>query len=261
MSGTEAIIRRIKDLLKLSNSNVNLNEAISAAGKAQELMVKYNLTMEMVSEATGKKRESKIVDSFRDQHRFMNNFPIEDWHTVLANVLCTASHCGCYVSTVHQDMVPYEASSKPQKVLCAVGYEEDVEFVISMFSWFTIQISVLTLTNGNQFQNEQWREDFRLGAIKKLSIRLAESHKNIENEIANLLLDKSLTSNALATLDSRGAEIQDHMKDMKLNEGKKKVVESPEGLNAFKIGFDKGDEIDLMTEKKIAPELDIKLLS
>lgn len=258
---TSQIIEKIKKLLSLANNHANLNEAIAAAGKAQALMVKYNLTMEMIEETTGRKRESEIVDSFRDQRRFMNKMPISDWAAVLASSLCEASHCACYITTVHHDMVSYKAAS-PQRMLSVVGFEEDVEFVLFVYDWLVSEIDRLVILNGSN-QTNDWKESFRLGACKKVSERFRESRKDVENELKVLLEDKGETNKAqfaIIALDSRINKIEEHMKEIDLRKGENKQV-GPGGLDAFKIGYKKADEVDLLNQKKIAENSKITLLN
>lgn len=257
---TTQIVKKIKNLLSLADSHVNLNEAIAAAGKAQELMVKFNLTMEMVTEITGK-RESEIVDCFRDQRRFLNLQPLQDWHALLASGLCDVSHCRCYISTVDSAMVSYESTSEQERVLCVVGYEDDVDFVFTLFPWFVSEIDRLIVLNGIS-QTADWKNSFRFGANKKLIQRFNESRKSAEGEMMILLEGRGhgeSAKHAIIALDNRINKIDEQMKDIDLKPRVTKNV-GPEGLSAFRIGYDKGDEIDLLNEKKIEKDSRITLL-
>jgi hypothetical protein len=86
MDENEVILSRIQKLLRLSTSS-NPNEAAVAAGKAQELLLKYNLSMTQVEGYSAEKQEPII----EDMQRFGKN--LVDWKFSLAAVVARNNLC------------------------------------------------------------------------------------------------------------------------------------------------------------------------
>lgn len=266
---TSQIIVKIRKLLNLSASYANLNEALAAAGKAQELMTKYNLSQELIEmESYGKMgyrpsgKKNNLVDSLRDLQKPLAFVNPEDWRSALAQVVCEGSHCRCYETTLTFSKEPPEASStlqalSAQQVLSVVGFEEDVEFVFSLFHWLLFEIDRLTVSWATG-KDLEYKENFRFGAIKKIDLRLKEARKKIEDELKDYGIG-SAGKFAIIALDDRIKKIDAFMKkNIDLQESEDKKLDN--NLSAFGLGFVKGDGIDISSEKKISENVELKLL-
>jgi len=88
MHGDLKLMQRIQRLMALGTRNSNQHEAARALALAQRLMLRHNLSAEMVAEAEIKET---VCDNL-----FSNASKIPAWLSSLATVVCMASGCRCW---------------------------------------------------------------------------------------------------------------------------------------------------------------------
>lgn len=111
----EKILNKIKNLLDLANNNPNENEALAAALKAQELMVKYNIELEQLDH---KEETREIV---REVYYQSGKHEMKKWKIGLATIIAENFRCKVYFIN-KQDVVFY-------------GYKEDAKIALQVFTY------------------------------------------------------------------------------------------------------------------------------
>lgn len=111
----EKVLERVKNLLDLANNNPNENEAIAAALKAQELMVKYNIELDQLDD---KKEVREIV---KEVYHQSSKHEMRKWKVGLAAIIAQNFRCKTYLIN-NRDVVFY-------------GYKEDAEIALQVFTY------------------------------------------------------------------------------------------------------------------------------
>ena len=144
----DKVIERIRKLLALSTSS-NEFEAAEAAAKAQELLLKYNLSM-----ATVDVPETDAVD------RVNWLCPDQTWQQVLVNGIATTNLC---------QVVRYDSKSK----LAIFGSMSNVEVVEYLYSYLAAAIDRLC-QDKCKGQGVAYKNAWRQGAIHTVCQKLRE---------------------------------------------------------------------------------------
>lgn len=239
MAKENKVLLKINNLLRLSKNNKNLHESTAAILKAKELMQKHNLS-ELSLEEKSQNFNRKIVDSIRDKNQKLNKGTIEEWHACLANVLCNNNHCRCYLTSIQNGEMVEDAIS-------VIGYENDVKFVFTLYDWLAIEL--VRLANENEILAAPlYKENFILGAIKKIGVRLQEEQLKINEQFRRTSkLEIGTKEGAIQLLDNRIKNIDSHLKNLNLKAQNKEI----KNFVAFNKGYVKADCIDLLQNKKI----------
>lgn len=164
MSDRQIIIDRIAKLLALSNSP-NEHEAALAAERAQELLEKYNLSMEEIV-------PSNIGDIINiDGPEWENTY----WESVFYNQLAKEYDCKAYTSG---------------GALKVVGHASDVEVFLQMWVWLKGTIIILAyqdaLANKVRPSNKKYIDDFCEGAARRVIFRMKKAKDERRQQSAGL---------------------------------------------------------------------------
>ncbi|MEH5574629.1 DUF2786 domain-containing protein [Raoultella ornithinolytica] len=90
MHDEQKVMQRIRRLMALGTRNSNQHEAARALALAQRLMLRHNLSAEMLA---GTEIRESVCDSLAS-----NASKIPAWLNSLATVVCMASGCRCWFS-------------------------------------------------------------------------------------------------------------------------------------------------------------------
>lgn len=226
-------INKIKKLLQLADvsKNTNLEEATTAAAKAQELMEKYRI------------EEAMLQNTHPNS---VNCIPLIDegikktWKFYLANTIC--KYNGCYLVLSGEKMN-------------IVGENKDIETVQSIYKYLVFELNrlcmgeILVFKNKNGFfPTEKYLTGFYIGAISAIDKRLEEVNQTIRNKH----LSKAANSEELEQLTQVLAKLDTRI------EAAKKWVTSKFGEDSIKtVSTEKFDEIGYDAGKKAGGNVDL----
>lgn len=109
------IADKIRKLLELSSNNSSEHEAIAAALKAQELMAKYDLTLEQVKDGPKSKKIIETVYHHTGKHE------MKKWKYRLASTISNNFRCKTLMYG-HDEVAFY-------------GYEDDAKIALQVFTY------------------------------------------------------------------------------------------------------------------------------
>lgn len=135
----EKILTRIQNLFDLANNNPNENEALSAALKAQELMMKYNIEISQLEDVEFQAREI-----FQEESQ-----PIQKWARYLAVTIAENFRCKCW----------FRNWTHSQKTALFYGYKEDAKIATETFN-FLVSI-------GNKLAQREYYSRYKNGLPTK----------------------------------------------------------------------------------------------
>lgn len=133
MENQEKILNKIKNLLDLANHNPNENEAIAAALKAQELMAKYDFSVEDIDCKNNDLEISNMLYKDNEKHT-MKKWKIK-LSCIIANNFC------CKVYRAGTNVVFY-------------GYKKDAEIALEVFRFLFETGNKLAVRFYNQYKKE-----------------------------------------------------------------------------------------------------------
>lgn len=209
----EKILDKIQKLLRLSTSN-NINESAAAAGAAQRLMHKYNLTMLMVESYDGKILDKEeIIDYTKiGQPLDFLGKNISVWKSRLALVISEANHCRVYINT----------DQKGYRCVGLVGTEKDTSITRYLYHYLINKISRLSERDGKG-KGKTWCNNFKIGAVSEIKVRLDEaleqSKITLKEECKKSNINEVYTTTALMKFSEKDSEIEDFMKQLNLRKG------------------------------------------
>jgi hypothetical protein len=174
-----AILAKLKKIFALAASD-NENEANEAAAKAQELLLKYNLSEEELNSFSLEKSE-KVVHVYADGKNARNR---SAWNVSLANVVARANLCNVL-------------SSGPQIIW--IGKPTNIEIARYIFDSLTRELEriceikwILFRYNVNNRWNsthgKTWKNSFYMGAVQGVSEKLNANLKQLKIDNTNLAL-------------------------------------------------------------------------
>ena len=235
------IIEKIKKLLRLSENNPNINEAMSAATMAQELMDRYRIDYELV--VTGKESEKKepIIDFYQSEGTFFsfvkNPTP---WVQALMNVCADNNNCKVYIT---QFKTPSEDGWETFSGFSIIGRPSDIGFTGLLFQFLFIQILAIEARSAKN-EDPLWKDSWRFGAVSKIKTKLESRNK--KDEAFKNQYTKEQLENAIIKIDEYKNEVEKMFENMSLSETEK---HSSKNLDGFKEGF-KAAEIIILNENK-----------
>ena len=109
------IIEKIKKLLELSGNNPSECEAISAALKAQELMAKYDLTIEQIKDNANQREIIEAIYMNTGKHE------MKTWKYGLADTI--SKNFKCKIFLYNKDSIVF------------YGYKEDAKIALQVFTY------------------------------------------------------------------------------------------------------------------------------
>lgn len=125
---------KIRKLLELSNNNPSEHEAMAAALKAQELMAKYDLTIEQVKD---KPESREIIEAI---YHHTGKHEMKKWKYRLADIVSNNFRCKMFMCG-HEEIVFY-------------GYKEDASIALQVFSYLYESGNKLAVRYYNQCRKE-----------------------------------------------------------------------------------------------------------
>lgn len=243
MQDRDKILDKVQKLLRLAADPSNVNEAASAAKRAQEMMHKYNLTSLMVESFDSNPMEDEDIKCMTDP-LFIFKKNASTWKTKLAMVVAKANHCRIWLQRSHN-------SSR----LGLVGRRSDAEVVRFLYHYLLKEVERLALRDA-MGKGRSWANNFRLGAIdtieERLKEALTESEETLKKECEKSGVAIVHINTAIVNLSNRGSSVQRWMKEnMNLSKGGNRVSNWHNG--ARMAGRRAAQEIDLTpTQNKLA---------
>ncbi len=188
MTRDEAIQKALK-LLKLSESS-NPHEAALAAQRAQEILLKFQITETMLGDETIQEKEEEIKDFTYTNPLEKMNIRMTRWKSQLASVVSRANQCRIYICN--------------QSTIGIVGRESDVNTVRYLYQALCFEVDSLAKRyasgNGKSYSN-----NFRFGVVDAIAIKLKEAKENIQKEMHQ---EASNTGTSMIKLDNAIAKIK-----------------------------------------------------
>lgn len=198
------IIKTVQKLLQLADTskNPNLEEAATAASKAQQIMEKYRISEELL-ESNNEITHKQLLD----------NGKADNWKIFL--VTSIAKHNGCFIVT--------SPTYKTDKEINIIGTSNDIKTVQSLFKYISGELNKLSIFNALQYKqqfgdypNKEYKESFFLGGIKTIENRLETANREIRDQQireAQTPAKQSEIKNALARIDNRVSLAKDWLED------------------------------------------------
>jgi len=121
MSNRDAIIEKIKKLLKLSENNTSENEAISAALKAQKLISEYDVSEE---EYIDNCKSTQIITLTSEEYSG------KQWRLFIASVVAKNFRCTCFQTPLRKSCNNYKRTN----TISFVGYEHDAKAAVLVYT-------------------------------------------------------------------------------------------------------------------------------
>lgn len=235
------IISKIKKLLELANieKNSNLEEAASAAAKAQKLMEKHRIQTAML------KDDFSVITKYLEDKGKPNN-----WKLFLASVL--AKNNGCYIIKSQE----YEIDNK----ILIAGIDKDISTVQFLYTYIVGELNRMCLLELLKFKTDfnlnpitAFVNSFYLGATSIIDQRLQDANRQIrDGEIKNAVLpeEKILLNYALQKIDSRVDLVKNWIKE-NLKAQIEKTTLNSSNTYGYTVGKNIAKDIDLLPDKKL----------
>jgi hypothetical protein len=173
----ESIVELIRKCLALAKSP-NENEAAAAMGKAQELLLKYNLDMAEIkpNEITQDNiSESGMINEEVDFSDF------ESWQSTLLNVIAIRNFC--------------HVINLGNKIVHILGSRANVRSVETMYNWVEPQIIRLILASG--YKRDE-KSSYAYGIVNTIGRKLDEAKAQYQ---VNNPMSRSLIVNVQKAVD------------------------------------------------------------
>lgn len=177
MNYEEALDKAIK-CLKLSKSS-NQHEAALAAARAQEIIDKYNLSVDDISEGGEPKANKESIVDFGWTDPLHEVCQVDtQWTIRLADIIAKQNACRCFWHT------------KPTSSSCIkiVGRPSDVQAVRYLFEWLNREVRRLRRIECKG-RSRKYQIDFSLGVVdtiyRKMHQQRKETIETVKKEAAN----------------------------------------------------------------------------
>jgi len=204
MDDKKKIIERIKKLFQLADvsKNSNIEEATSAAAKAQKLMEKHRIKKAMLNKI-GPIQKKDLIDKGTP-----NN-----WKLYLMSGI--AKQNGSYI-------IQSETYAKDNCV-CIVGEQQDIDMVQQIYTYLVNELNKFCIAELLIFKkavgfypNTDFANSFYLGAVTKINQRLKEAKEYVRKEELKKATTQDqivLINNALAVIDDKIEKVKDWIKN------------------------------------------------
>ncbi len=197
------IVSKVQKLLRLSTANNNAEEAASAAAKAQELIDQHNLSAAMLaldSEPVNGIDDEPVIDFHQAGSPLDQQKQQQRWRATLASVVARLNGCRIY----------FKGGS-----IALVGRPTDAETVRYLYGYLSREVERLASTQVGL--GRTWRNNFRLGVVDTISVKLHEQHRKFEHDVRATARIEGGTSlmrvdRALANIDHRGESVAEWIK-------------------------------------------------
>lgn len=202
----DSILDRIRKLLSLSTSD-NINEAATAASKAQELIEKYKLDVAAINADNGTDNFDPILE---DEVSLSSGQRVITWQSKLISSLCRVNTCRAWYSNRIDNL-----SHRVLIDLKLVGSRTNVEIVRYLFSYLVVEIERLAqheMKFGNgKGQGKTYGNNFRIGAVQAINDRIKNINKTVHEQYSG--------SKALAIIEKQEYAINDYWKEFEKRKG------------------------------------------
>lgn len=228
MQEKETILEKVKKLLAKANAQgVSEEEAQIFTNKANELLIKYNLSITQVSDIGGKTRVTQDFITLGDYAGKTDG----DWVQLLLNALAKANFC---------DYLTLVDFNKKQGTL--IGRKENLEVLKYMFEYLYGTIKSLESKTwksylGNEKRNA-FKRGFYRGCVIRIATRLRENMEKVVQEEAQV----NNQTNALILV--RNTEVKE-FKETAYPDASQRKTTKLSGLNGRQLGDIAGRNISL----------------
>lgn len=197
----EQIINKIQKLLQLADSkkNSSVEEAATAAAKAQALMEKHRIEKAMIDNSKHDLKRLPLIDKGNP----------EEWKLYL--IAAISKHNGCFV-------IRSETYEK-DNIIHVVGESSDIQSVQELYTYIVNELIRLCLANLLSIKNvygycpdATYNRSFYLGATATIESRLEQANQQIRNQKLKKAKNKTeqeKINNVLAKLDNRIQKAKD----------------------------------------------------
>jgi len=236
----QKVIAKIKKLLQLADASKNsdLEEATSAAAKAQALMEKHRIKKAMLHE------EEPI-----GWRPLIDKGQPATWKLYLVTAL--TKNNGCYVVR-SQD---YEKDNQ----IHVVGEEADHETIQQLYTYIVNELNKLCILHLLDFRTElgeypdiEYAKSFYLGAVTTVEERLKAACQNARQQELNkasTIQEKYAVTSALVVIDNKVDKAKDWVKN-NLNAEIKNIGLDNTNSTGYSAGKAAGDQINLTPDRK-----------
>ena len=218
----DKVIDKIQKLLALAESS-NVNEAASAAARAQELMTKHQIELADLQALTPGLELEEIVNAELFSEKSMIN-----WKVALAAGIAKANDCSVYSARYKN------ARNKLVEVKSNfVGRKSALETVRYFYGYLVNQVNFLASQVRGPDVDRAYLNAFRLGAVAKITTRLLAAR-----DAAKV----GASGSALAVINKDSERVQAVLDKMNLKSGASPSIKDTEG---FAAGIRAGDTVKL----------------
>lgn len=203
MTREEAIAKATK-LLKLAKSD-NANEAALAAQRAHELLLKFNITQQIIDDemSAGTKPKDEPIQDFDKAPLEKTNQRMTTWKNYLAGILAKVNNCRTYTWNHNE--------------IRLVGRESDANTVRYLYMLLCVEIEWLAKAQA-MGQGKNYSTNFRMGVVDAIYKKLIQSKNNVSKEMR-----QEVSSNPMALIKVNTAIVKWEEKDKQTAEAMNEV--------------------------------------
>lgn len=204
MHDEQKVMQRIRRLMALGTRNSNQHEAARALALAQRLMLRHNLSAEMLA---GTEIRESVCDSLAS-----NASKIPAWLNSLATVVCMASGCRCWFSWyVHTTS---NGGQRQRRSLHFYGYSERPDVALYIFTVLQRQLRASTTSHMTKYKGRRIlirtlrsrADQFREGWVTGVWLVLKSIASSVEESAAlQRWLSRRLKDNPITAMTVREA--------------------------------------------------------
>jgi hypothetical protein len=239
MTREEAIARAAK-LLNLAKSD-NVNEAALAAQRAHELLLRFNITQQIIDdEMNGGSSPNEPIQDFDKAPLDTTNERMTTWKNYLGHVIARANNCRTYTWNHNE--------------IRLVGRASDADTVRYLYMLLRVEIECLAKTQA-MGQGKNYSTNFRMGVVDAIQKKLIESKNNVSNQmrqevssIATALIKVNTAIAKWEEKDKQTAEAYDEVCEKKGMKTKK--LQTNHNQVAREHGKQAGQAIDVSQSNK-----------
>ena len=236
----EAILNKVRKLLRLADKAGTPEEAASAAAMAQRLIAEHQLSTAMLSLDTDTPAEpdEDIVDFGARPGGALDADYSARWHGTLAVIVAAANGCK-----------PYRTG----KTLHLIGRPSDADSVRYMYAFLRRQVDEISDRDGRGM-GITWRNNFRTGMVETIGRRLQAAQRQVFDEARAAAVqtdDTRATSTALVRVNTAIARVEQRKASVDTwakSNMKLRTVSSSGGRydpSARAMGREAGNRVDL----------------
>lgn len=184
----ETILTKITKLLSLASSD-NVNEAENAAAKAQELLLKYNLTESDLNSFNDATKE--VVVQVRTEGKTKYNRTA--WYSILANTVADANLCRLLTSGSALIWIGKKTNIEVAQYIFE-NLVRDLQLICEK-EWAIFNIQQIYTRPYNKVHGKTWKNSFYHGANQSIRERLRKSLvelKEANSEITALVINNDV---------------------------------------------------------------------